>query len=54
MGVIGTVMGLIQVLGDLSNPDELGEKIAIENARRNLWALMGYALKEKLHAANSV
>ena len=28
---------------------EIGEKIAIENARRNVWPLMGYALKEKLH-----
>jgi chemotaxis protein MotA len=29
MGVIGTVMGLVHVLGDLSNPDELGGKIAV-------------------------
>jgi len=29
MGVIGTVMGLVQVLGDLSKPEELGEKIAV-------------------------
>ena len=28
MGVIGTVMGLINVLGDLSEPKELGAKIA--------------------------
>lgn len=28
MGVLGTVMGLINVLGNLSNPDELGAKIA--------------------------
>jgi len=27
---------------------ELGEKYAIENAKNELWALMGYALKEKL------
>ncbi|NIG20549.1 hypothetical protein F3J37_17890 [Pantoea sp. Al-1710] len=27
---------------------ELGEKYAIENAKEELWALMGYALKEKL------
>lgn len=26
---------------------ELGEKLAIENAKNELWALMGYALKEK-------
>jgi chemotaxis protein MotA len=29
MGVLGTVMGLVHVLGDLSNPDELGGKIAV-------------------------
>jgi chemotaxis protein MotA len=29
MGVIGTVMGLVHVLGDLSNPGILGGKIAI-------------------------
>ena len=29
MGVLGTVMGLVHVLGDLSRPDELGGKIAI-------------------------
>jgi chemotaxis protein MotA len=29
MGVLGTVMGLIHVLGDLSNPDALGGKIAV-------------------------
>lgn len=27
---------------------EIGEKIAIENAESELWALMGYALKDKL------
>lgn len=29
MGIIGTVMGLVQVLGSLDNPDELGGKIAV-------------------------
>jgi len=29
MGVIGTVMGLVHVLGDLSEPDKLGGKIAV-------------------------
>ena len=29
MGIIGTVMGLISVLGNLSDPNELGEKIAL-------------------------
>ena len=27
---------------------EIGEKIAIDNARSELWPLMGYALKESL------
>lgn len=27
---------------------ELGEKIAVDNARNELWPLMGYALKERL------
>lgn len=29
LGIIGTVLGLVQVLGNLSNPDELGPKIAV-------------------------
>lgn len=29
---------------------ELGEKLAVENARNELWPLMGYALKERLAA----
>ncbi len=29
MGVIGTVMGLVHVLGDLSEPEKLGGKIAV-------------------------
>lgn len=29
LGIIGTVMGLINVLGNLSNPDELGPAIAV-------------------------
>ena len=33
---------------------EIGEKIAIENARRNVWPLMGYALKEKLAGAENL
>lgn len=28
---------------------EIGEKIAIDNATQELWPLMGYALKQKLH-----
>lgn len=27
---------------------EIGEKIAVDNARQELWPLMGYALKERL------
>lgn len=33
---------------------ELGEKYAVENARRSLWPLLGYALREKLHGENDV
>lgn len=29
---------------------EIGEKVAFDNARSELWPLMGYALKEQLHA----
>lgn len=29
---------------------EIGEKVAIENSREELWPLMGYALKERLTA----
>lgn len=28
---------------------EIGERIALENARNELWPLMGYVLREKLH-----
>ena len=28
---------------------EIGEKVAIDNARAELWPLMGYELKERLH-----
>lgn len=27
---------------------EIGEKVAIQNAKEEMWALMGYALKQKL------
>lgn len=30
---------------------DLGEKMAIDNARNELWPLMGYALKDQLAAA---
>ncbi len=29
---------------------EIGEKVATDNAVNELWALMGYALRERLHA----
>lgn len=29
---------------------EIGEKVALDNTREELWPLMGYALKEKLAA----
>ena len=28
---------------------EIGEKIAFENSKNELWPLMGYALKQRLH-----
>lgn len=57
MGIIGTVMGLINVLGNLSNPDELGPSIAVAFiatlygvAFANLlWLPIGYKLKLKSH-----
>lgn len=30
---------------------EIGERVAFENAKNELWTLMGYALKERLSAA---
>lgn len=55
MGIIGTVMGLVQVLGNLSNPDELGPAIAVAFiatlygvAFANLaWLPIGHKLKLK-------
>lgn len=29
----------------------IGEKVAVENSRNELWPLMGYALKQRLHDA---
>ena len=31
---------------------QIGEKIAFDNARNKIWALEGYALKQRLHDAN--
>jgi hypothetical protein len=30
---------------------EIGERVAIDNARAELWPLMGYALKQSIHDA---
>lgn len=34
-----------------NDDEELGVKVAVDNARNELWPLMGYALKEKLAAS---
>lgn len=54
LGVLGTVMGLVHVLGDLSNPDELGGKIAVAfiatlygvGSANLLWLPMATKLKQ--------
>lgn len=55
MGIIGTVMGLISVLSNLSNPDALGEKIAVAFiatlygvfTANILWLPLGTRLKQR-------
>lgn len=37
-----------------NDSQELGERYALENARRSLWPLLGYALKEQLHIEAAV
>lgn len=32
---------------------EIGQNIAIDNAKNELWPLMGYALKQQLHEASA-
>lgn len=32
---------------------EIGRKVAFENAKQKIWALEGYLLRERLHAAGS-
>lgn len=57
MGIIGTVMGLVSVLGNLSNPDALGPSIAVAfiatlygvGSANLLWLPMGAKLKNKSH-----
>ena len=36
-----------------NNNQEIGEKVAIENARRELWAFMGFRLKEQMYLSDS-
>jgi chemotaxis protein MotA len=58
MGIIGTVMGLINVLSQLSDPENLGHSIAVAFiatlygiATANLlWLPLGTKLKQKSHA----
>ena len=53
MGIIGTVMGLVHVLGSLSNPEELGPSIALAfiatlygvGSANILWLPLGSKLK---------
>jgi len=55
MGIIGTVMGLVNVLGHLENPDELGHSIATAfiatlygvASANVLWLPLGNKLKNK-------
>lgn len=55
MGIIGTVMGLISVLGNLSSPEELGKSIAVAfvatlygvSTANLLWLPFGKKLKVK-------
>lgn len=55
MGIIGTVMGLVNVLGNLSNPDELGPSIAVAfiatlygvSFANLVWLPIGHKLKLK-------
>lgn len=55
MGIIGTVMGLVHVLGNLSDPNSLGPKIAVAfiatlwgvSTANLLWLPLGNKLKRK-------
>lgn len=55
MGIIGTVMGLVHVLGNLSDPSSLGPKIAVAfiatlwgvSSANLLWLPLGNKLKRK-------
>ena len=46
------VVGKPSVAVSPENDDaEIGEQVAFENSRNELWPLMGYALKQQLHDA---
>jgi hypothetical protein len=45
-----TVLGISSCASPANYNQEVGERIARENAVRNVWPLMGYALREQLHA----
>lgn len=57
MGIIGTVMGLVSVLSNLSDPSSLGEKIALAfiatlwgvSSANLIWLPLGSKLKRKSH-----
>ena len=45
-----TVTGESACVSSENFDQELGSKIALDNAKQKLWPLMGYALKERLSA----
>jgi hypothetical protein len=46
------VAGKPSCAASAANDDaEIGKKLAIDNAKSELWPLMGYALKQELHLA---
>ena len=46
-----TVVGESACASPANFDEELGRKIARQNAREKIWALEGYALRQKLHEA---
>ena len=47
------VVGNPSVAVSPENDDEgIGQGVAFENSKNELWPLMGYTLKERLHASN--
>src|SRR5215217_5606747 len=47
------VIGESRPVSDANFDEELGRKIARDNARNKIWALEGYLLRQKLHKAKS-